>query len=131
MYREDSKRSVALMGAHKMRRTHKLVLAFDEPDHKVRVREYWEAFDASVGPNDLRLNSTAARGIQFFELEHRRVFGVQLNASGQPTGELSKAYTFNLEELKEPIIEAVTASGWIWQPVMWNAPAGLRWLTES
>jgi hypothetical protein len=116
--------------AHKMRRTHKLVLALDEHSHTARVLEYWRAFDASAGPNDLRLNWTAARGMQFFEFEHRRVFGVQLDASGKPTGELSKAYTFNLQELKQPIIKAVTASGWIWQPVMWNAPDSLRWLTE-
>ena len=50
--------------------------------------------------------------------------------SGKPTGELSKAYTFNLQELKQPIIEAVTVSGWTWQPVMWDAPKRLRWLTE-
>ena len=119
-----------IMRAHKMRRTHKLVLALDEHSHTARVLEYWSAFDASAGPNDLRLNWTAARGMQFFEFEHRRVFGVQLDASGKPTGELSKAYTFNLQELKQPIIKAVTASGWIWQPVMWNAPDSLRWLTE-
>jgi hypothetical protein len=68
--------------------------------------------------------------MQFFELERRQVFGVQLDASGEPTGELSKAYTFNLQELKQPIIQVVTASGWTWQPVIWNAPASLRWLTE-
>jgi hypothetical protein len=84
----------------------------------------------SAGPNDLRLNWTAARGMQFFEFERRQVFGVQLDASGEPTGELSKAYTFNLQELKQPIIQVVTASGWTWQPVIWNAPASLRWLTE-
>ncbi len=119
-----------LMRAHKMRRTHKLELALDEHSHTARVREYWSAFDASAGPNDLRLNWTAARGMQFFEFEHRRVFGVQLDASGKPTGELSKAYTFNLQELKQPIIEAVTEGGWTWQPVMWNAAPDLRWLTE-
>lgn len=115
-----------LMRAHKMRRTHKLVLALDEHSHTARVREYWSTFDASAGPNDLRLNWTAARGMQFFEFEHRRVFGVQLD----PIGKLSKAYTFNLQELKQPIIEAVTVSGWIWQPVMWNAPSSLRWFIE-
>lgn len=119
-----------LMRTHKMHRTHKLVLALDEHSHTARVSEYWSAFDASAGPNDLRLNWNAARGMQFFEFEHRRVFGVQLDASGKPTGELSKAYTFNLQELKQPVIEAVTASGWTWQPVMWNAPGNLRWLTE-
>ena len=90
------------------------------------MREYWSAFNASAGPNDLRFNWTTARGMQFFEFEHRRVFGFQLDASGKPIGELSKAYTFNLQELKQPIIEAVTASGWIWQPVMWNASGNLR-----
>jgi hypothetical protein len=35
-----------------------------------------------------------------------------------------------LQELKQPVTEAVTASGWIWQPVMWNAPGNLRWLVE-
>jgi hypothetical protein len=115
-----------LMRAHKMRRTHKLVLALDEHNHTARVLEYWSAFDASARPTDLRLNWTAARGMQFFEFEHRRVFGVQLDAGGKPTGELSKAYTFNLQELKQPIIEAVTASEWNWQPVMWNAPDSLR-----
>jgi len=119
-----------LMRAHKMRRMHKLVLMPDEHSRTARVVEYWSAFDASAGPNDLRLNWTAARGMQFFQFEHRRVYGVQLDASGKPTGELSRAYTFNLQELKQPIIEAVNASGWTWQPVMWNAPRSLRWLTE-
>jgi hypothetical protein len=119
-----------LMRAHKMRRTHKLVLALDEHSHKVRMREYWSAFDASAGVNDMRLSWTAATGMQFFQFEHRRILGVQLDPNGKPTGELSKSYTFDLQELKQPIIDAVTASGWIWQPVMWNAPAGLRWLTE-
>jgi hypothetical protein len=119
-----------LMRAHKMRRTHKLVLRLDETSHTARVVEYWSAFDASAGPGGLSLKWTAARGMQFFEFEHRRVFGVQLDPSGKATGELSKAYTFNLQELKQPVIEAVTASGWTWQPVMWDAPKGLRWLTQ-
>jgi hypothetical protein len=119
------------MRAYKMRRTHKLDLALDEHSHKVRVREYWSAFDASAGLNDVRLRWTAAMGMQFFQFEHRRVVGVQLDPSGKPTGELSGSYSFNLQELKQPILDTVTASGWIWQPVMWNAPAGLRWLTQS
>lgn len=119
-----------LMRAHKMRRTHKLAVTLDEPSHTALVLEYWSAFDASAGSNDMCLNWRAARGMQFFEFERRRVFGVQLDASGKPTGEVSSAYTFNLQELKQPIIEAVTGSGWTWQPVMWNAPKSLRWITE-
>ena len=119
-----------LMRAHKMSRTHKLVLDLDEPTHKARVSEYWSAFDASAGPHDLRLEWSGARGMQFFQFEQSRVFGLQLDSTGKPAGELSKSYTFNLQALKQPIIEAVTGSGWTWQPVMWNNPASLRWLTE-
>src|SRR4029450_5907538 len=65
-------------------RAHKLVLALDEHSHTARVLEYWSAFDASAGPNDLRLNWTASRGMQFFEFERRQIFGVQLDVSGKP-----------------------------------------------
>ena len=119
-----------LMRIHKMRRTHKLTLALDEKSHTARVQEYWSAFDASAGAGDLHFNWAAARGMRFFEFEHRRVFGVQLDETGKPAGKLSKAYTFNLQELKQPIIQTVIGSGWTWQPVMWNAPGKLRWLTE-
>lgn len=116
--------------AHKLRRAHKLVLAFDDSARKVRVREYWSAFDASAGPDGARLKWQAATGIQFFQFDHQRVFGAQLDARGKPTGELSRAFTFNLQALKAPILQAVTESGWTWQPLVWNAPAPLRWLTE-
>lgn len=119
-----------LMRVHRMKRTHKLVLTFDEAARKVRVTEYMSAFDASAGAGGLNLKWHAASGIQFFQVEHKRVFGAQLDENGRPTGELSKAYTFNLQELKAPVIEAVTGRGWTWQPVTWNAPASLRWLTE-
>jgi len=119
-----------LMRVHRLKRTQRLVLILDEAARTVRVREYWSAFDASASPGTLRLDWKAATGIQFFAFERQRVLGAQLGADGRPTGELSKAYTFNLQELKAPLIEAVTQAGWRWQPLTWNAPAALRWLTE-
>lgn len=119
-----------LMRAHKMQRTHKLVLTLDESSHRVRVREYWSGFDASAGAGNLRFHWTAATGMQFFHWEHQRVLGVPPGADGHPTGGLSQSYTFDLQTLKKPIIDAVLQNGWIWQPVMWKAPAPLRWLTE-
>lgn len=118
------------MRAHGMHRTHRLVLALDDAGNTVRVREYWSSFDASAGADGLRLEWNAATGMQFFNVEHQRVFGVQLDNRGRPTGELSKAYTFNLQSLRQPVIDVVTGSGWTWQPVMWNAPAAMRWLCE-
>jgi hypothetical protein len=55
---------------------------------------------------------------------------VQLDEAGKPTGELSKAYTFDLQALKAPIIDVVTRGGWRWQPLAWDAPVAMRWLTE-
>jgi hypothetical protein len=119
-----------LMRVHRLKRAHRLVLFPDESSRTVRVREYWSAFDASAGPGGLRLDWKAATGIQFFALEHQRVFGAQLGPDGRPTGETSKAYTFNLQEMKAPLIAAVTNAGWRWQPVTWNTPESLRWLAE-
>lgn len=119
-----------LMRVHQMKRIHKLVLEFDASSHKVRIREYWSAFDASAGTGGVRLDWKAAIGMQLFQVDHVRVVGVQLGPDGKPTGQLSKAFTFDLQKLKAPFIEAVTGAGWRWQPVMWTAPKPLRWLTE-
>ncbi len=119
-----------LMRLHQLKRTERLVLLIDGADRTVRVREYWSAFDASAGPDGLRLKWQMNSGMQFFAFDHQRVFGAQLGADGKPTGALSNAYTFNLQALKAPVIEAVTSRGWRWQPVMWNAPKALRWATE-
>jgi len=119
-----------LMRVHRLKRAHRLVLIFDEARRTVRVREYISAFDASASPSTLRLDWKAMSGIQFFAFEHQRVLGAQLGRDGRPTGELSQAYTFNLQELKAPLVEVVTQAGWRWQPLTWNAPESLRWLTE-
>lgn len=119
-----------LMRVHQMTRIERLVLNFDAASHTVRVSEYWSRFDASAGMGDVRLEWKMNTGIQFFAFEHTRVFGAQLGSDGRPTGEWSKAYTFDLQALKDPIIKTVTLAGWRWQPVVWNAPASLRWLTE-
>ncbi|MBL9212359.1 MAG: hypothetical protein JNL92_18000 [Opitutaceae bacterium] len=119
-----------LMRVHRLKRAHRLVLIFDEARRTVRVREYMSAFDASASPGTLRLEWKAVTGIQFFAFEKTRVLGAQLGSDGRPTGELSQGYTFNLQELKAPLIEAVTQAGWRWQPLTWNAPESLRWLTE-
>lgn len=119
-----------LMRVHRLKRAHRLVLILDDASRTVRVREYWSAFDASARSDGLRFDWKAATGIQFFAVEHQRVLGAQLGPDGRPTGETSRAYTFNLQELKAPLIAAVTGAGWRWQPVTWNTPESLRWLTE-
>ena len=119
-----------LMRLHQLKRAQRLLLIFDQARRTVRAREYISAFDASASPSTLRLDWKTMTGIQFFAFEQKQVFGAQLGSDGRPTGELSQAYTFNLHELKAPLIEVGTQAGWHWQPLTWNAPESLRWLNE-
>ncbi len=116
--------------AHRMRRVHQLTLHLDDAAHRVRVTEFMAAFDASAGADGGRLDWKVARGMMFFQFEHRRVFGAQLGKQGTEPSRLSSAYTFDLQTFKAPFIEAITEAGWEWRPVVWHGPAWLRWATE-
>ena len=129
-WRYADARWLDLMRVHRMRRASRLVLSLDPDARRVRVREYWSALDVSAGAGGLRFQWHAASGMQFFNVQTTRVFGAQLGPDGKPTGELSRTFQFDIRSMKQPLIEAVTGSGWAWQPVMWNAPDRFRWLTE-
>jgi len=114
-----------------LKRTHKLVLHLDESSRMIRVREYMSALDWSAGANGASATWHMKTGIVFFEHRHERVFGLQLDpATGRFKPELSYAYTFNLQELKAPLIAATTHAGWTWKPVLWKGPSWLRWAIE-
>ena len=69
-------------------------------------------------------------GITFFQVEHQRVFGLQIDQRGRFVPKLSYSYTFDLQEMKAPLISAVTNAGWHWRPTVWQGPTWLRWLTH-
>jgi len=114
--------------AHGLRRVHKISMTLDESSHTARVLEYWAAMDWSAGGKGANIQWHAARGINFFNFQHQRVFGLQVSEDGKFIPNVSYAYTFNLQELKQPFIQAVTRSGWTWKPVFFLAPPWLRWL---
>jgi hypothetical protein len=72
---------------HAMPRTHRLVLRLEQSSHSTRVREYWSALDAAAGADGARLHWEAVRGLVFYQKEHQRVFGLQLDSSGRPTSD--------------------------------------------
>src|SRR6185312_12946915 len=108
-----------LMLVHGMKKGYRLVFRFDEGAHNVRAQDKYASFDWSAGrgPNLLSLNWKMSLGITFYEYQHERVFGLQFKA-GKPTFDLSYAYTFNLNELKQPMIEIIRHSGWNFRPVI-------------
>jgi hypothetical protein len=108
-----------LMRVHGMSKGYRLVLRFDERMHNVRAQDKYASFDWSAGrgPDLLSLNWSMSLGITFFEYRHERVFGLQFK-DGKPTFDLSYAYTFDLNELKQPMIEIIRHAGWNFRPVI-------------
>jgi hypothetical protein len=108
-----------LMRVHGMSKGYRLVLRFDEGAHNVRAQDRYASFDWSAGrgPDLLSLDWQMSLGITFYEYRHERVFGLQFR-DGKPTFDLSYAYTFDLNELKQPMIEIVRHAGWNFRPVI-------------
>lgn len=125
-WRYADARFVDFSHAHRMVRTHRLLLRIDEAARRVSVTEQSTELDARAGLGGASLRWRTALGIGFFQVDHRRVFGLQFGPDGRPTGDLSYAWRFNLNELKAPFIAAVTAAGWSWQPVALDLPALLE-----
>ncbi|MGB5904595.1 MAG: hypothetical protein WBF99_07440 [Xanthobacteraceae bacterium] len=106
-----------LMRLHGMSKGYRLVLRFDEGAHNVRAQDRYASFDWSAGTDLLSLNWQASLGITFYEYQYEQVFGLQFK-DGKPTFDLSYAYTFNLNEMKQPMIEIVRHAGWNFRPVI-------------
>jgi len=123
-------RWVDVARAHGLRRTHRLLLELDEARRVVRPTEQFSALDWSAGPRGGGVQWRTGMGITFFQMEHQRVFGLQVDEQGRFLPQLSYAYTFNLQEMKAPFIAATTQAGWDWRPTAWQGPTWLRWLTN-
>ena len=121
---------VDLARAHGMRNTHRLILELDDATKTVYPTEQFSRLDWSAGAGGGSVRWSTATGITFFQLEHQRVFGLQLDERGRFVPKLSYSYTFNLQEMKAPFMTAVTESGWQWRPTIWQGPQWLRWLTH-
>jgi hypothetical protein len=118
-----------LARARTLRRAFRVTLTFHPASHTVRATDFFTRFDASVGADGASAEWKAGLGIVFFQVEHERVLGLSLDTHGRFTPNLSYAYSFDLKELKEPLIAAVTRAGWRYRPTIWEGPTWLRWLT--
>lgn len=121
---------IDLHRARGMKRTLRIRMVLDEATHTIRATDYAASFDWSAGRGGANLEWKTGFGIVFFQYEHQRVFGLQLDEQGRFKPEPTYAYTFNLAEMKSPLIDAVTRTGWNWRPTVWQGPTWLRWLTE-
>ena len=114
--------------AHGMKKSHRLILELDEASRTVRCREFHAETEWGVGMDGGSIRWKASWEIVFFQYEHERVFGLQIGPDGRLVPSLSYAYTFDIREMKNPVIAAVIASGWHWRQVFFFSPPWLRWL---
>jgi hypothetical protein len=114
--------------AHGLRKSHRLILELDEATRTVRCREFHAESGWDAGAGGASIQWKASWEIVFYQYEHQRVYGLQVGRDGKLAPSLSYAYTFDLREMKNPIIAAVTAAGWRWRQVFFFSPPWLRWL---
>lgn len=128
-YRFADAKWVDLARAHGIQRTHRILLEFDESSHSVRPTEQASSLDWSAGANGGSVRWKTGMGIVFFQKEYTKVYGLRIEKDGAFSPGLNYSYGFDLQEMKAPFIQAVTAAGWRWRPVIWHAPPSMRWLT--
>lgn len=128
-WRYAEARWVDLARARGVRATHRVLIDLDATHRVARPTEQSSRFDWSAGPGGAGAEWKTGLGITFFQVEHQRVLGLQLDERGQFTTRLSHTWTFDLQEMKAPLIAVVTGGGWTWRPTVWHGPAWLRWLT--
>lgn len=121
---------IDLARAHGTRRTHRILIAFDDERKMVRPLEQLSTLDWSAGKDGGSVRWVTQRHITFYQYERSRVFGLQLDSLNRFTPNLSYSYTFNLQEMKAPLIQAVTQAGWAWRPTLMRGPKWLSWLTN-
>jgi hypothetical protein len=114
---------VDLAGASGLKRTFRIRLVLDEASHAVRATDYAASLDWSTGRGRAELRWQAVIGVVFFQRERHSVLGFQLDPSGRPQPRLHYTYRFDLNEMKSPLVNIVTRSGWSWRPTILPMPS--------
>lgn len=105
--------------AHGMKKTFRIRLSLDESSRTVRATDYMAEFDWSAGRSSASIQWKAAMGVVFFQKEQQTILGLQLDDQGRLKPIPSYTYRFDVNEMKSPIITAVTSAGWTWRPSVW------------
>lgn len=88
------------------------------------MREYQSQLDASAGLGSGSLSFKAQWGITLYEYRHETIFGIQVE-NGRPVAKGSYTYTFNIDEMRDPLQKMVVQNGWTFKAVLLFAP----WMT--
>jgi hypothetical protein len=100
---------------------HSVKFKLDEANHAVRAIDFSRRVSWSAGVPRTAFSFSFVRGIVFYEFESARMYGLFFKDGAWQLDDAYR-YSYNLNELKQPIVEAVVAGGWIYQPVAFFLP---------
>lgn len=106
-----------LMRVAGLRRTFRLTLRLDERGHVARAMDASAELGWSAGAGGAALSFRRSFGITFFAYERGGVLGFQFK-NGRLTLDPAYTWRFSLYELRGPVAEVITGSGWRYKPVI-------------
>ena len=109
-----------VLGKAGVKRAYRLRLYFDEARHQCGALDEFGQIDWSAGllsAPRVHFSRSFFRGIQLVKMERSVAYGFKTPIGGG-AGKVF-AYTFDIVEVKQPVIDAVCASGWTYQPSIW------------
>jgi hypothetical protein len=99
-----------------LKKSYRLFLALDESRHEVRAFEQEGSIAWGAGPQ-AHYSRTWFGGIVLFRKERAVAYGLKSLAPPE-VGKIYD-YSFDVDEIKGPIIHIVTAAGWRFAPQLW------------
>jgi hypothetical protein len=100
---------------HGLDKAHRLLLTFNPKDSEVRCMEESLDVEWRAGVPSISASAEAFRGRTL----GKKSFGVAIDPAVAASGEDSEIYryTFDVSEMKDPIVKIVTGNGWAFRPV--------------
>jgi hypothetical protein len=104
-----------------LRIAHSVKMKLDPGRSRVKVIDYSKTISWSRGVPGLSWSFSFFRGIDFGGFEKGASYGL-LYKDGRWTFDWAYKYSYNLNEMKQPLVAAVVMGGWTYQPVITFIP---------
>ena len=101
--------------------SHGVKIKLDEASHVVRAIDFSRRVTWNAGVPGAAFSFSFFRGIVFYEFESARMYGLFFKDGAWQLDDAYR-YSYTLNELKQPLVEAVVTGGWTYQPVAFFLP---------
>ncbi len=113
---------IDIFAANKINIVHKLRFKFENSTARVQDVERKVSYRVGVdGRPTATFRWSGHRGIDFDQYDWGAAYGV-IYKDGKLKIDFAYKYKFNLQEMKNPLIEAVTENGWTWKGALSISP---------